>query len=81
MKVIVKIFKMDSKNQQVSSSQIKSQALGGGGPGGNAPVELDHAIGYSGRVLDSALLHPNTRDYVLIAGSSIVVGDLSDPHN
>jgi WD40 repeat protein len=44
-------------------------------------VELDHAIGFSGKVLDSALLHPNAKDYVLLAGCSIVVGDLTDPHN
>jgi len=44
-------------------------------------VELDHAIGYSGKIVDSVYLHPNTKDYLLIAGCSIVVGDLSDPHN
>jgi len=26
-------------------------------------------------------LHPNSKDYVLLAGCSIVVGDLTDPHN
>lgn len=44
-------------------------------------VELDHAIGFSGKVVRSVHLHPNAKDYVLIAGCSIVVGDLSDPHN
>ena len=44
-------------------------------------VELDHAIGFSGNIIDSVQLHPNAKDYVLIAGCSIVVGDLSDPHN
>lgn len=44
-------------------------------------VELDHAIGFSGKIVNSVFLHPNTKDYVLIAGSSVVVGDLSDPHN
>lgn len=43
-------------------------------------VELDHAIGFSGKVIRSVHLHPNARDYVLVAGCSIVVGDLSDPH-
>lgn len=43
-------------------------------------VELDHAIGFSGKVVGSVHLHPNARDYVLIAGCSIVIGDLSDPH-
>lgn len=44
-------------------------------------VELDHAIGFSGKVVNSVFLHPNAKDYVLIAGCSVVVGDLSDPHN
>jgi hypothetical protein len=44
-------------------------------------VELDHSIGFSGNVVNSVFLHPNTKDYVLIAGCSIVIGDLSDPHN
>lgn len=44
-------------------------------------VELDHAIGFSGKVVGSVLLHPNAKDYVLVAGCSVVVGDLSDPHN
>ena len=44
-------------------------------------VELDHSIGFSGKVVGSVHLHPNAKDYVLIAGCSIVIGDLSDPHN
>lgn len=44
-------------------------------------IELDHAIGFSGRVVNSVFLHPNTKDFVLVAGCSVVVGDLSDPHN
>ena len=44
-------------------------------------VELDHAIGFSGKVVGSVHLHPNAKDYVLVAGCSIVVGDLSDPHS
>jgi hypothetical protein len=48
----------------------------------SAPVvELDHAIGYSGKVVRSVHLHPNARDYVTIAGASIIVSDLTDPHN
>ncbi len=49
-------------------------------PGG-VVVELDHAIGYSGKVVNSVHLHPNANDYVLIAGASIIVGDINDPHN
>ena len=31
--------------------------------------------------MDSVHLHPDLKEYILIAGSSIVVRDLSDPHN
>lgn len=73
---------MDTTNKQVeSSSKVKSQVLGGSGPGGQEAIELDHAIGYSGKILDSALLHSSAKEYVLIAGCSIVIGDLTDPHN
>lgn len=44
-------------------------------------VELDHAIGFSGRIVDSVHLHPNQKEYLLIAGCSVVVGSLSDPHD
>ena len=44
-------------------------------------MELDHAIGYSGKIVKSVHLHPNSKDYVMIAGASIIIGDLTDPHN
>ena len=44
-------------------------------------IELDHAMGFSGKIIDSVILHPNAKDYILVAGCSVVVGDLSDPHN
>ena len=44
-------------------------------------MELDHSIGFSGGIVDSVHLHPDLKEYILIAGSSIVVRDLSDPHN
>ena len=44
-------------------------------------VELDHAIGFSGKVDKSVFLHPNSKEYVLIAGCSVVTGDLNDPHS
>lgn len=44
-------------------------------------IELDHAIGFSGKIVNSVFLHPNAKDYVLIAGCSVVTGDLNDPHN
>ena len=42
---------------------------------------MDHAIGFSGKVDNSVFLHPNAKEYVLIAGCSIVTGDLNDPHS
>ena len=30
---------------------------------------------------NSVFLHPNAKEYVLIAGCSIVTGDLNDPHS
>ena len=50
-------------------------------PSSSVIVELDHAIGYSGKIVNSVHLHPNATDYVLIAGASIIVGDINDPHN
>lgn len=44
-------------------------------------IELDHAIGFSGKIINSVYLHPNAKEYILIAGCSFVIGDLSDPHN
>lgn len=44
-------------------------------------VELDHAIGFSGKVDNSVFLHPNAKEYVMLAGCSIVTGDLNDPHS
>ena len=43
-------------------------------------IELDHAIGYTGEIADSILLHPAQQDYISISGANIIVGDLSDPH-
>ena len=44
-------------------------------------VELDHSIGFSGPVVGSVQLHPGLKEYILIVGSSIVVRDITDPHN
>jgi len=43
-------------------------------------IELDHAIGYSGEILDSILLHPGQKDYISISGANVIIGDLADPH-
>ena len=56
---------------------MESSAAAEAGP----VVELDHAIGYSGKIIRGVWMHPNGKEYVLIAGASIVVGDLNDPHN
>lgn len=44
-------------------------------------VELDHSIGFSGKINNSVFLHPNSSNFVSIAGCSVVVGDLTDPHS
>jgi hypothetical protein len=43
-------------------------------------VELDHAIGFSGKIGNSVFLHPNGKEYVMIAGCSVITSDLNDPH-
>ena len=44
-------------------------------------LDLEHAIGYSGNILNSMILHPNGINYISIAGGCIVIGDLTDNHN
>jgi len=44
-------------------------------------VELEHAIGFSGKIPRSVYLHPNGKDYICIAGGCIVITNLSDPHD
>ena len=44
-------------------------------------VELDHAIGFSGHISNSVFLHPNSSDYICVAGSSVVASNLNDPHS
>ena len=46
-----------------------------------AALELEHAIGYSGRVYDALVYHPNGTDFVYPAGGCLVVCDFNDPHN
>jgi WD40 repeat protein len=50
-------------------------------PTANQSAELDHSIGFSGKIVDSVFLHPSLNEYILIAGSSLVVRDLQDPHS
>jgi WD40 repeat protein len=46
----------------------------------NNILELEHAIGYSGKIVQSVYLHPNGKDFIYIAGGCIVICDLNDPH-
>jgi WD40 repeat protein len=41
-------------------------------------VELDHAIGYSGEIHNSALLHPNRKNYLHITGAHVAISNLDD---
>lgn len=51
-------------------------------------LEMEHAIGYSGRVNllkifqipKSVLLHPNGYEYICISGASLIVTDIRDAH-
>jgi hypothetical protein len=73
---------MDSRHLASEKPPATSGAVAGIKPVTTGDqIELDHAIGYSGKVVNSVFLHPNTKDFVLVAGCSVVVGDLSDPHN
>jgi len=73
-----------TKPQQLdapSGADVADGALGQTEVTSGRQVELDHSIGFSGSVVDSVHLHPSSRDYILIAGSSIVIRDIQDPHN
>lgn len=60
---------------------VAEGAIGQQQPTANSSAELDHSIGFSGKIVDSVFLHPGLKEYILIAGSSLVVRDLQDPHN
>eukprot|EP00736_Rhodelphis_marinus_P003887 Rmarinus@m.29844 len=45
-----------------------------------ATMEIEHAIGFSGRVSNGLHYHPNGKDYVSVAGGCLVVCDLEDCH-
>jgi len=45
------------------------------------PLELEHAIGYTGRHAQTLLLHPNLPECTAFAiGCTVVLGKLDDPH-
>lgn len=43
-------------------------------------VELEHAVGYSCTEQPSLHIHPRTREFIYVAGSSIISRDFDDPH-
>ena len=43
-------------------------------------MELEHAIGLSGKIVRAIYLHPNSKEYVCISGGCIVICDLMDAH-
>jgi len=59
-----------------SEPNVADGALGQTEVTSGRQVELDHSIGFSGSIVDSVHLHPSTREYLLIVGSSIVVRDI-----
>jgi len=59
-----------------SEADVADGALGQIEVTSGRQVELDHSIGFSGSEVDSVHLHPGAREYILIAGSSIVVRDI-----
>jgi WD40 repeat protein len=44
-------------------------------------VELEHAIGFTGTIQASLVYHPNGKDFAYIAGGTVVIGNVKDPHN
>lgn len=43
-------------------------------------MELEHAIGYSGRIVRSVFITPDGQDLVCISGGCIVVSNINDSH-
>ena len=59
---------------QQATQQTKPQTLQ------DSPMELEHAIGLSGKIVRAIYLHPNATEFVYISGSCIVICDLNDAH-
>ena len=45
-----------------------------------APMELEHAIGFSGALRSSVHVLPGTSKYLFVAGGCVVVADIENPH-
>ena len=43
-------------------------------------MELEHAMGYSGRIVRSVYIHPSGKEFACISGGCIVISDMNDPH-
>ncbi len=43
-------------------------------------LELEHAIGYSGRIVKSVYIHPSGQEVISISGGCLVISDINDPH-
>jgi hypothetical protein len=63
-------------NHSSQKADVQNGDLGQQAPSTTQQVELDHSIGYSGKIVDSVHLHPNLKEFILVAASSIVVRDL-----
>lgn len=68
-------------SQERQEAPVADGALGQKEPTSTQQVELDHSIGYSGKIVDSVHLHPSLKEFILVASSSIVTRDVNDPHN
>jgi cilia- and flagella-associated protein 52 len=71
----------DSGQQYEGKEAFPAQSSEGRDGAPAAALELEHAIGYNGRVYDSLIYHPNGTDFVYPAGGCLVVCDFNDPHN
>lgn len=46
----------------------------------DSPMDLEHAIGLSGKIVRAIYLHPNGKEFLYISGGCIVICDLMDAH-
>jgi cilia- and flagella-associated protein 52 len=47
----------------------------------NYVLDLEHSMGYNGNIKKSVLLHPNLKEYVYIAGASVLISEMNDSNN
>lgn len=65
-----------------ATSITPSSATGGAvvEANGQITMELEHAVGFDGTLLNTLFLHNNGNEYVTVSGASVVINDLTDPH-